>query len=90
MRKTTNRFKTRNFLGKEFLLGLNIHQIFYLLNKSIPRKKKLIDLSFNQMNNFVKLYPKKNRLINMVTEYYITIGDFEKIINNDFALLETK
>ena len=42
------------------------------------------------MNNFVKLYPKKNRLINMVTEYYITIGDFEKIINNDFALLETK
>ena len=61
-----------------------------MLNKSIPRKKKLIDLSFNQMNNFVKLYPKKNRLINMVTEYYITIGDFEKIINNDFALLETK
>ena len=61
-----------------------------MLNKSIPRKKKLIDLSFNQMNNFVKLYPKKNRLINMVPEYYITIGDFEKIINNDFALLETK
>ena len=61
-----------------------------MLNKSIPRKKKLIDLSFNHMNNFVKLYPKKNRLINMVPEYYITIGDFEKIINNDFALLETK
>ena len=61
-----------------------------MLNKSIPRKKKLIDLSFNQMNNFVKLYPKKNRLIDMVPEYYITIGDFEKIINNDFALLETK
>ena len=61
-----------------------------MLNKSIPRKKKLIDLSFNQMNNFVKLYPKKNRLINMVPEYYVTIGNFEKIINNDFVLLETK
>ena len=44
-------------LGQGIFLGLNIHQIFHLLNKNIT--KNPIDLSFNQINNFEKLYAKK-------------------------------
>ena len=38
------------------------------------------------MNNFEKPYPKKNRLINVTSEYCfdVILVDFEQIINNDF------
>ena len=40
---------TRNKLGQGICLGLNIQQIFHLLNKKIKKKKKL-KRSFFQRN----------------------------------------
>ena len=56
-------------------------------------KKISRDFSFNQVNNFEKLYlKKKKRLINIAPEHFfdVTLADFEQIINNDFIQLEAK
>ena len=45
------------------------------------------------MNNFEKLYLKKNRLTNIAPEHCFDItlaAEFETIINNDFIQLEAE
>ena len=93
MTKAKNRSVTRNFLGEEVFLGLNIQKIFPLLNEKIQMTSLIQKRSFNQMNNFEKLYLKKNRLTNIAPEHCFDItlaAEFETIINNDFIQLEAK
>ena len=72
---------------QHIVLQKEFHQIFHLSNKKISRKKILRDLSFNRMNNFEKI-----DLLNIVHEhcFYVTLADFEQIINNDFIQLEAE
>ena len=93
MTKAKNRSVTRNFLGEEVFLGLNIQKIFPLLNEKIQMTSLIQKRSFNQMNNFEKFYLKKNRLTNIAPEHCFDItlaAEFETIINNDFIQLEAK
>ena len=65
-----------------------------MLNEKIQMQSSLIQKrSFNQMNNFEKLYLKKNRLTNIAPEHCFDItlaAEFETIINNDFIQLEAE
>ena len=81
--------KTNKFLGQGIFLGLNIHQIFHLLNKKIQNISR--DLSFNRRVT-LKSFIRKNILINIAPEHCfdVTLADFEQIINNDFIQLEAQ
>ena len=85
MTKNKNRHVTKNFLGPAIILGLNIHQFFYLLHKKIKKKYEEIFLS-------AEWIIMKSRRINIAPEHCfdVTLADFEQIINNDFIQLEAE